>query len=106
METIVHCLSSVLFSFAHVPWLAGWGTTAAIVAAVLFLLWLVPWLTLRYIPNDRVGIVEKLWSASGSVPEGRIIALGARPATRPSCCAVACTSAIGAGNTAFIRRGW
>ena len=30
---------------------------------------------LRYISNDYVGIVEKLWSAGGSVPEGRIIAL-------------------------------
>src|SRR5712692_8812157 len=30
---------------------------------------------LRYIPNSRVGIVEKLWSAKGSVEEGRIIAL-------------------------------
>jgi uncharacterized membrane protein YqiK len=30
----------------------------------------------RYIPNNRVGIVEKLWSGRGSVPEGRIIALG------------------------------
>lgn len=29
----------------------------------------------RYIPNNRVGIVEKLWSGHGSVPEGRIIAL-------------------------------
>ena len=29
----------------------------------------------RYIPNNRVGVVEKLWSAKGSVPEGRIIAL-------------------------------
>lgn len=33
------------------------------------------WLTLRYIPNNQVGIVEKLWSRSGSVPEGRIMAL-------------------------------
>ena len=31
---------------------------------------------MRYIPNNRVGIVEKLWSLGGSVPEGRIIALG------------------------------
>jgi uncharacterized membrane protein YqiK len=31
---------------------------------------------LRYIANNRVGIVEKLWSHMGSVPEGRIIALG------------------------------
>ena len=27
-------------------------------------------LTFRYIPNDRVGIVEKLWSPSGSVKHG------------------------------------
>jgi len=32
-------------------------------------------LGLRYIPNNCVGIVEKLWSNNGSVPEGRIIAL-------------------------------
>lgn len=31
---------------------------------------------LRYIPNNRVGIVEKLWSRSGSVEQGRLIALG------------------------------
>jgi len=31
---------------------------------------------LRYIANNRIGIVEKLWSVKGSVPEGRIIALG------------------------------
>jgi uncharacterized membrane protein YqiK len=30
---------------------------------------------LRYIPNNFVGIVEKLWSRSGSVPDGRIIAI-------------------------------
>jgi uncharacterized membrane protein YqiK len=36
-------------------------------------LWLV--LGVRRIPNDRVGIIEKLWSAKGSVKEGRIIAL-------------------------------
>ncbi len=30
---------------------------------------------LRYIANNRVGIVEKLWSVKGSVPEGRIIAI-------------------------------
>ncbi|WP_425399348.1 SPFH domain-containing protein [Aeoliella sp.] len=33
------------------------------------------WLTVRYIPNDRVGIVEKLWSSRGYVGEGRIIAM-------------------------------
>ena len=29
----------------------------------------------RYIPNNRVGVVEKLWSNRGSVTSGRIIAL-------------------------------
>ena len=33
---------------------------------------------LRYIANNRVGIVEKLWSVKGSVPEGGIIALDGR----------------------------
>src|SRR5438445_10636718 len=28
----------------------------------------------RYIPNDRVGIVEKMWSLKGSVVDGRILA--------------------------------
>jgi uncharacterized membrane protein YqiK len=28
---------------------------------------------LRYIPNDRVGIVEKLWSPAGPIAEGRMI---------------------------------
>jgi uncharacterized membrane protein YqiK len=32
-------------------------------------------LGLRYIPNDRVGIIEKMWSNSGSIAEGHIIAV-------------------------------
>jgi uncharacterized membrane protein YqiK len=44
-----------------------------IVLATVFLIEVV--LGLRYIPNNRVGIVEKLWSRKGSVPEGRIMAL-------------------------------
>src|SRR5690348_9575987 len=52
---------------------------STITLVVLIILLIIPeivaWLTIRYIPNDYVGIVEKLWSASGSVPEGRIIAL-------------------------------
>ncbi|MGA2064539.1 MAG: SPFH domain-containing protein [Thermoguttaceae bacterium] len=44
---------------------------AEIVAGVLVL----AWLTLRYIPNDRIGIVEKLWSFRGSLKEGAVIAL-------------------------------
>src|SRR5947209_18613241 len=33
-------------------------------------------LGMRYIPHSCVGVVEKLWSARGSVTEGRLIALG------------------------------
>src|SRR5262245_11162379 len=37
---------------------------------------IVPWLAgVRYIPHNKVGIVEKLWSASGSLTGGRIVAL-------------------------------
>ncbi|MCI0464215.1 MAG: hypothetical protein L0Z62_45350 [Gemmataceae bacterium] len=43
-------------------------------AGLLVALFLV-WLTTRYIPNNHVGIVEKLWSRSGSVGEGAILAL-------------------------------
>ncbi len=39
-------------------------------------------LTFRYIPNDRVGIVEKLWSPSGSIRHG-IIALNGEAGFQP-----------------------
>jgi len=39
-------------------------------------------LTFRYIPNDRVGIVEKLWSPSGSVTHG-IMALNREAGFQP-----------------------
>ena len=41
------------------------------VCLLLFLTFVVG---IRYIPNDRVGVVEILWSGKGSVPEGHIIA--------------------------------
>lgn len=37
---------------------------------VVIAIWL---LGLRYIPHDRVGLVEKLWSMQGSLTEGRIV---------------------------------
>jgi uncharacterized membrane protein YqiK len=43
--------------------------------ALVLLLALAAWLTMIYIPNKQVGVVEKLWSHRGSVPEGSIIAL-------------------------------
>jgi uncharacterized membrane protein YqiK len=46
-------------------------TCGLILVAVL----LIAWLTCRYIPNNRVGVVEKLWSGAGALKEGAIIAL-------------------------------
>jgi len=53
--------------------LGGQILVGLLLVAVLLLF--VAWLTTRYIPNQQVGVVEKLWSSSGSVPEGSIIAL-------------------------------
>src|SRR4051794_41656359 len=47
------------------------GAVGAFVVVALF----VAWLGVRRIPNQMVGVVEKLWSHKGSVTEGRIIAL-------------------------------
>src|SRR6478736_5773935 len=49
-----------------------WFLTIASVAAAFIVL---AWLALRFIPNNCVGVVEKLWSLKGSVPEGHILAL-------------------------------
>src|SRR5262245_15968129 len=45
-----------------------------VVLALLALMVLWEATGLRYIPNNYVGIVEKLWSRSGSIAEGSIIA--------------------------------
>jgi uncharacterized membrane protein YqiK len=53
--------------------LLEWVGVAVLLAPILVaLFW---WLTTRHIPNQQVGVVEKLWSRAGSVPEGSIIAL-------------------------------
>ncbi len=66
-----------------------WGATDALVSNVLATIGLtgvilivggiklafIAWLCLRFIPNNCVGVVEKLWSVKGSVPEGQILAL-------------------------------
>ena len=49
------------------------GVIVASLVAVAVTIYL--FLGVRYIPHRRVGIIEKLWSASGSLTEGRIIAL-------------------------------
>jgi uncharacterized membrane protein YqiK len=71
--TAVHSLLPLLADQdpgAQVAWLAL-GLVAAALAVVLFF----EAMGMRYIPNNRVGIIEKLWSYKGSVPEGAIIAL-------------------------------
>lgn len=56
---------------AWVEWLPLWVWLAVVPLVALK----IAWLTVRYIPNNKVGVVEKLWSGQGSVPEGCIIAL-------------------------------
>lgn len=43
--------------FFHSVPIVVWLTLAGLVA-----LQILTWLTVRYIPNDAVGVVEKLWS--------------------------------------------
>lgn len=63
-------MSTVLFAMEPLTLLI-----LALLGLVLLVIFLIEGMGLRYIPNSRVGIVEKLWSNKGSVPEGRIIAL-------------------------------
>jgi len=75
----IHLANSWGLSSSHI--LAGpemESLTPVIVAVVVLgLVFMVATLLLgaRYIPNDAVGIVEKLWSRKGSVTAGHIIAL-------------------------------
>jgi predicted Zn finger-like uncharacterized protein len=59
-------------SFSGIPVGVQMLAVALLIAAVPLL---IAWLTTRYLPNQEVGVVEKLWSSAGSVPEGNIIAL-------------------------------
>jgi len=69
---------------------SGWTPASATIAAigmglcVLPLLWFIAWITgaVRYIPNDRIGVVEKLWSGSGSVKQG-LLALDGEAGFQP-----------------------
>lgn len=62
------------FLLAQTNWSVA-GVTFAMVMVVAALLPVAAWLCVRYIPNNAVGVVEKLLSVEGSVPEGQIIAL-------------------------------
>ena len=74
----VQKLTEILFGGLTLNEVSHWLMNASVWALlgigtplVLFLLWL----CVRYIPHNRVGVVEKLWSGRGSLDEGRIIAL-------------------------------
>lgn len=66
-------LAVALFDVARRLW--DDHSAASLFVGGLILLAIATWLSLRYIPNNMVGIVEKLWSLNGSVPEGSILAL-------------------------------
>jgi uncharacterized membrane protein YqiK len=63
-----------VFAFLGVS-LSALTTMTAIAGAIVLIGLIKAWTALRFIPNDRVGVVEKLWSSKGSVGNGRIIAL-------------------------------
>ena len=52
---------------------------AVVIGSIVFLIWL----CVRYIPNDKIGIVEKLWSAKGSLSDGEIVALKGEAGFQP-----------------------
>jgi uncharacterized membrane protein YqiK len=51
------------------------STIASGVLAALVIGAVLVWLTVRRIPNQQVGMVEKLWSPHGSIADGSLIAL-------------------------------
>jgi uncharacterized membrane protein YqiK len=67
---------SGLALFAQNPQFSSLGWMAvAVLGVVLLIILACEAMGMRYIPNNRVGIIEKLWSPKGSVTEGRIVAL-------------------------------
>jgi uncharacterized membrane protein YqiK len=64
-----HTLATNPFS----PTIPDAGFWAIVVLAIPIVIWVL--LGMRYIPNNMVGVVEKLWSSRGSIAEGRIIAI-------------------------------
>lgn len=66
--------------------LSGSGSMPAAVALIVSLLLALLFLKLsgaiKYIPNDRIGVVEKLWSSSGSVQSG-LLALNGEAGLQP-----------------------
>lgn len=67
-------LLAIFSPFAEVAWPIVQGSLV-IVGGLVALLLICELLGLRYVRNNQVGVVEKLWSGQGSVGQGRIMAL-------------------------------
>ena len=79
LAVITSVASHLLSAAACLPLADGESLPApvvAILAIIIGLFVVASLLGLRYIPNNRAGVVEKLWSARGSVTDGRIMAAG------------------------------
>ena len=61
---------------------------------------------LRYIANNRVGVVEKLWSVKGSVPEGGSSRSTARRGFRRRSCVAALHFGSGGGSSGSTGCRW
>ena len=72
-----------MIGFGDILWLSHAHPLLAALASLVILATLL-YLTgaVRYIPNTRVGVVEKLWSRQGSVPSG-LIALNGEAGFQP-----------------------
>ncbi len=57
-----------------------------ILGLLVFLAFLPRLCGMRYIPHQKVGVIEKLWSAKGSLQEGRILALNGEAGARSRLC--------------------
>lgn len=66
----------IVLILGQVPFFASfdWRLTVLLLFG-MFALVAAAWISVRFIPNNRVGVVEKLWSRTGSVAEGCLIAL-------------------------------
>ncbi len=69
-------LRTLAFIVADTAHASDVDLAAAILFGLVAISALVAFLSVRYIPNTAVGVVEKLWSFDGSVPGGAIIAKG------------------------------
>lgn len=62
----------VLAAIAEVAFSVGHGITVLVLSGVTLLALA---MCVRYIPHNRVGVIEKLWSRHGSLSNGRIVSL-------------------------------